>query len=135
MGQHGSGGDEDVGRLGVHLRLTCRTRGGGCWCEKGILWFYCSLAAGPTAEAGCVYPQCGPSEGPLRLLLQLTGFSPLQGYEDWLRHKADNAMNQCPVHFIQHGKLVRKQSRRLRVSNTVLLPPKLGTVRTQKASV
>lgn len=82
-----------------------------------------------------MYPQCGPSEGPLRLLLQLTGFSPLQGYEDWLRHKADNAMNQCPVHFIQHGKLVRKQSRRLRVSNTVLLPPKLGTVRTQKASV
>lgn len=26
-------------------------------------------------------------------------------------------MNQCPVHFIQHGKLVRKQSRKLRVSN------------------
>lgn len=25
-------------------------------------------------------------------------------------------MNQCPVHFIQHGKLVRKQSRKLRVS-------------------
>lgn len=24
-------------------------------------------------------------------------------------------MNQCPVHFIQHGKLVRKQSRKLRV--------------------
>lgn len=47
-----------------------------------------------------------------------------QGYEDWLRHKADNAMNQCPVHFIQHGKLVRKQSRKLRVSNpgTVLQP-------------
>ncbi|KAK9401776.1 putative phospholipid-transporting ATPase IH [Crotalus adamanteus] len=38
-----------------------------------------------------------------------------QGYEDWLRHKADNAMNQCPVHFIRHGKLVRKQSRKLRV--------------------
>lgn len=39
-----------------------------------------------------------------------------QGYEDWLRHKADNAMNQCPVHCVQHGRLVRKQSRKLRVS-------------------
>ncbi|KAG9339493.1 hypothetical protein JZ751_023633 [Albula glossodonta] len=38
-----------------------------------------------------------------------------KGYEDWLRHKADNAINQCPVHFIQHGKVVRKQSRKLRV--------------------
>ena len=48
----------------------------------------------------------------------LTGVSPgsRQGYEDWLRHKADNAMNQCPVHFVQHGRLVRKQSRKLRVS-------------------
>lgn len=30
-------------------------------------------------------------------------------------------MNQCPVHFIQHGKLVRKQSRKLRVSNYDLI--------------
>uniref|UniRef100_A0A6I8PIH3 Phospholipid-transporting ATPase n=1 Tax=Ornithorhynchus anatinus TaxID=9258 RepID=A0A6I8PIH3_ORNAN len=44
-----------------------------------------------------------------------------QGYEDWLRHKADNAMNQCPVHFIQHGKLVRKQSRKLRVGDIVMV--------------
>lgn len=44
-------------------------------------------------------------------------FTLFQGYEDWLRHKADNAINHCPVHFIQHGKLVRKQSRKLRVSN------------------
>lgn len=38
-----------------------------------------------------------------------------QGYEDWLRHKADNSVNQCPVHVVQHGKVVRKQSRKLRV--------------------
>lgn len=38
-----------------------------------------------------------------------------QGYEDWLRHKADNSINQCPVHVVQHGKVVRKQSRKLRV--------------------
>uniref|UniRef100_A0A8C5WV84 Phospholipid-transporting ATPase n=1 Tax=Laticauda laticaudata TaxID=8630 RepID=A0A8C5WV84_LATLA len=44
-----------------------------------------------------------------------------QGYEDWLRHKADNAMNQCPVHFIHHGKLVRKQSRKLRVGDIVMV--------------
>ncbi|XP_042637091.1 phospholipid-transporting ATPase IH [Orycteropus afer afer] len=44
-----------------------------------------------------------------------------KGYEDWLRHKADNAMNQCPVHFIQHGKLVRKQSRKLRVGDIVMV--------------
>lgn len=42
-----------------------------------------------------------------------------QGYEDWLRHKADNSVNQCPVHVVQHGKVVRKQSRKLRVWNTV----------------
>lgn len=44
-----------------------------------------------------------------------------QGYEDWLRHKADKAMNQCPVHFIQHGRLVRKQSRKLRVGDIVMV--------------
>ncbi|KAM4537847.1 phospholipid-transporting ATPase IH isoform 2-T2 [Fundulus diaphanus] len=42
-----------------------------------------------------------------------------QGYEDWLRHKADNAVNQCPVDVVQHGKVVRTQSRRLRVGDVV----------------
>lgn len=45
-------------------------------------------------------------------------FSPLcvhQGYEDWLRHKADNSVNLCPVHVVQHGKVVRQQSRKIRV--------------------
>ncbi|KAL4691271.1 hypothetical protein H8959_014232 [Pygathrix nigripes] len=41
---------------------------------------------------------------PLFFVITVTAIK--QGYEDWLRHKADNAMNQCPVHFIQHGKLV-----------------------------
>nr|XP_015219696.1 PREDICTED: probable phospholipid-transporting ATPase IH isoform X4 [Lepisosteus oculatus] len=45
----------------------------------------------------------------------------VQGYEDWLRHKADNAINQCPVHIIQHGKVVRKQSQKLRVGDIVLV--------------
>ncbi|CAK6442718.1 unnamed protein product [Pipistrellus nathusii] len=56
---------------------------------------------------------------PLFFVITVTAIK--QGYEDWLRHKADNAMNQCPVHFIQHGKLVRKQSRKLRVGDIVLV--------------
>uniref|UniRef100_A0A7N4NUQ6 Phospholipid-transporting ATPase n=1 Tax=Sarcophilus harrisii TaxID=9305 RepID=A0A7N4NUQ6_SARHA len=56
---------------------------------------------------------------PLFFVIAVTAIK--QGYEDWLRHKADNAMNQCPVHFIQHGKLVRKQSRNLRVGDVVMV--------------
>ncbi|ELW47486.1 putative phospholipid-transporting ATPase IH, partial [Tupaia chinensis] len=56
---------------------------------------------------------------PLFFVITVTAIK--QGYEDWLRHKADNAMNQCPVHFVQHGKLVRKQSRKLRVGDIVMV--------------
>ncbi|XP_053166190.1 phospholipid-transporting ATPase IH isoform X3 [Hemicordylus capensis] len=56
---------------------------------------------------------------PLFFVITVTAIK--QGYEDWLRHKADNAMNQCPVHFIRHGKLVRKQSRKLRVGDIVMV--------------
>ncbi|XP_023608241.1 probable phospholipid-transporting ATPase IH, partial [Myotis lucifugus] len=56
---------------------------------------------------------------PLFFVITVTAIK--QGYEDWLRHKADNAINQCPVHFIQHGKLVRKQSRKLRVGDIVMV--------------
>ncbi|GCB66302.1 hypothetical protein scyTo_0004941 [Scyliorhinus torazame] len=43
-----------------------------------------------------------------------------QGYEDWLRHKADNAVNKCPVLVVQDGKVVQKQSRKLRVGDIVM---------------
>ncbi|XP_075446799.1 phospholipid-transporting ATPase IH isoform X7 [Ascaphus truei] len=56
---------------------------------------------------------------PLFFVITVTAIK--QGYEDWLRHKADNAMNQYPVHVIQHGKLVRKQSRKLRVGDIVMV--------------
>ncbi|XP_070236817.1 phospholipid-transporting ATPase IH isoform X2 [Bos mutus] len=56
---------------------------------------------------------------PLFFVITVTAIK--QGYEDWLRHKADNAMNQCPVHFVQHGRLVRKQSRKLRVGDIVMV--------------
>ncbi|XP_041637884.1 phospholipid-transporting ATPase IH isoform X1 [Cheilinus undulatus] len=54
---------------------------------------------------------------PLFFVITVTAIK--QGYEDWLRHKADNAVNQCPVHVVQHGKVVRKQSRKLRVGDVV----------------
>ncbi|XP_015267253.1 PREDICTED: probable phospholipid-transporting ATPase IH, partial [Gekko japonicus] len=56
---------------------------------------------------------------PLFFVITVTAIK--QGYEDWLRHKADNGMNQCPVHFIRHGKLVRKQSHKLKVGDIVMV--------------
>ncbi|KAM7365290.1 hypothetical protein PAMP_016233 [Pampus punctatissimus] len=41
---------------------------------------------------------------PLFFVITVTAIK--QGYEDWLRHKADNSVNQCPVHVVQHGKVV-----------------------------
>ncbi|XP_054127488.1 phospholipid-transporting ATPase IH isoform X2 [Melozone crissalis] len=62
-----------------------------------------------------------PVTSGLPLLFVITVTAIKQGYEDWLRHKADNAINHCPVHFIQHGKLVRKQSQKLRVGDIVMV--------------
>uniref|UniRef100_A0AAQ5ZFS8 Phospholipid-transporting ATPase n=1 Tax=Amphiprion ocellaris TaxID=80972 RepID=A0AAQ5ZFS8_AMPOC len=56
---------------------------------------------------------------PLFFVITVTAIK--QGYEDWLRHKADNAVNKCPVHVVQHGKVLRKQSRKLRVGDVVLV--------------
>ncbi|CAG06658.1 unnamed protein product, partial [Tetraodon nigroviridis] len=56
---------------------------------------------------------------PLFFVITVTAIK--QGYEDWLRHKADNSVNQCPVHVVQHGKVIRKQSRKLRVGDVVFV--------------
>uniref|UniRef100_A0A3Q2YSF4 Phospholipid-transporting ATPase n=1 Tax=Hippocampus comes TaxID=109280 RepID=A0A3Q2YSF4_HIPCM len=56
---------------------------------------------------------------PLFFVITVTAIK--QGYEDWLRHKADNAVNQCPVHVLQHGKVICKQSRKLRVGDIVFV--------------
>ncbi|XP_067116303.1 phospholipid-transporting ATPase IH isoform X2 [Osmerus mordax] len=56
---------------------------------------------------------------PLFFVITVTAIK--QGYEDWLRHKADNSINQCPVLVVQHGKVIRKQSRNLRVGDVVLV--------------
>ncbi|XP_035390774.1 probable phospholipid-transporting ATPase IH isoform X6 [Electrophorus electricus] len=56
---------------------------------------------------------------PLFFVITVTAIK--QGYEDWLRHKADNAINRCPVHVVQDGKVVCKQSRKLQVGDVVLV--------------
>ncbi|XP_056287053.1 phospholipid-transporting ATPase IH isoform X5 [Pseudoliparis swirei] len=56
---------------------------------------------------------------PLFFVITVTAIK--QGYEDWLRHKADNSVNQCPVHVVHHGKVVRKQSQKLRVGDVVFM--------------
>ncbi|XP_061655264.1 phospholipid-transporting ATPase IH isoform X1 [Phyllopteryx taeniolatus] len=56
---------------------------------------------------------------PLFFVITVTAIK--QGYEDWLRHKADNAVNQCPVHVLQRGKVIRKQSHKLRVGDIVFV--------------
>uniref|UniRef100_A0A1A8PNA1 Phospholipid-transporting ATPase n=1 Tax=Nothobranchius rachovii TaxID=451742 RepID=A0A1A8PNA1_9TELE len=56
---------------------------------------------------------------PLFFVITVTAIK--QGYEDWLRHKADNEVNGAPVFVVRSGCLVQKQSRRLRVGDVVLV--------------
>lgn len=39
----------------------------------------------------------------------------LQGYEDWLRHKADNEVNKYPVMVLEGGRRIRKESEKIKV--------------------
>lgn len=39
----------------------------------------------------------------------------LQGYEDWLRHKADNEVNKYPVTVLEGGRRIRKESEKIKV--------------------
>lgn len=39
----------------------------------------------------------------------------LQGYEDWLRHKADNEVNKYPVTVLENGCRIRKESEKIKV--------------------
>ncbi|KAI4831656.1 hypothetical protein KUCAC02_001191 [Chaenocephalus aceratus] len=70
-----------------------------------------------------------PITSGLPLFFVITVTSIKQGYEDWLRHKADNSVNQCPVHVVQHGKVVRKQSRKLRMTAPASLRQPVWTER------
>ncbi|XP_055499958.1 phospholipid-transporting ATPase IG isoform X3 [Leucoraja erinacea] len=42
-----------------------------------------------------------------------------QGYEDWLRHKADNSVNKSPVYIVNSGRIVEKQSEKIQVGDIV----------------
>ncbi|XP_060688382.1 phospholipid-transporting ATPase 11C isoform X2 [Hemiscyllium ocellatum] len=42
-----------------------------------------------------------------------------QGYEDWLRHKADHSVNKSPVYVVDGGKIVEKQSEKIQVGDIV----------------
>uniref|UniRef100_A0A8B9KQ32 Phospholipid-transporting ATPase n=1 Tax=Astyanax mexicanus TaxID=7994 RepID=A0A8B9KQ32_ASTMX len=43
----------------------------------------------------------------------------VQGYEDWLRHKADNEVNGAPVFVVRSGSLVQTRSKNIRVGDIV----------------
>uniref|UniRef100_A0A8C5CJH9 Phospholipid-transporting ATPase n=1 Tax=Gadus morhua TaxID=8049 RepID=A0A8C5CJH9_GADMO len=56
---------------------------------------------------------------PLFFVITVTAIK--QGYEDWLRHKADCSINECPVDVVQQGKAARTQSHKLRVGDVVVV--------------
>lgn len=38
-----------------------------------------------------------------------------QGYEDWLRHKADNEVNKYQVTVLEDGRRIQKESEKIKV--------------------
>uniref|UniRef100_A0A8C1SL54 Phospholipid-transporting ATPase n=1 Tax=Cyprinus carpio TaxID=7962 RepID=A0A8C1SL54_CYPCA len=42
-----------------------------------------------------------------------------QGYEDWLRHKADKEVNKYPVTVLEDGRSVKKESEKIKVGDVV----------------
>ncbi|KAK7939308.1 hypothetical protein WMY93_002634 [Mugilogobius chulae] len=54
---------------------------------------------------------------PLFFVITVTAIK--QGYEDWLRHKADNEVNGAPVYVVRSGSLVQTRSKNIRVGDIV----------------
>ncbi|KAG2463604.1 AT11C ATPase, partial [Polypterus senegalus] len=54
---------------------------------------------------------------PLFFVITVTAIK--QGYEDWLRHKADNEVNKYPVTVLENGKRNRKESKNIKVGDIV----------------
>ncbi|XP_078420082.1 putative phospholipid-transporting ATPase IF isoform X2 [Cetorhinus maximus] len=54
---------------------------------------------------------------PLFFVITVTAIK--QGYEDWLRHRADNEVNNTPVYVIRSGGLVQTRSQNIRVGDIV----------------
>ncbi|TNN53071.1 putative phospholipid-transporting ATPase IF [Liparis tanakae] len=54
---------------------------------------------------------------PLFFVITVTAIK--QGYEDWLRYKADNEVNGAPVFVVRSGSLVQTKSKNIRVGDIV----------------
>ncbi|XP_066104923.1 phospholipid-transporting ATPase IG isoform X4 [Saccopteryx bilineata] len=54
---------------------------------------------------------------PLFFVITVTAIK--QGYEDWLRHRADNEVNKRTVYIIENAKRVRKESEKIKVGDVV----------------
>uniref|UniRef100_A0A671UQF0 Phospholipid-transporting ATPase n=1 Tax=Sparus aurata TaxID=8175 RepID=A0A671UQF0_SPAAU len=54
---------------------------------------------------------------PLFFVITVTAIK--QGYEDWLRHKADNEVNKYPVTVLENGCRIRKESEKIKVGDVV----------------
>ncbi|XP_056269785.1 phospholipid-transporting ATPase IF isoform X4 [Pseudoliparis swirei] len=54
---------------------------------------------------------------PLFFVITITAIK--QGYEDWLRYKADNEVNGAPVFVVRSGSLVQTKSKNIRVGDIV----------------
>ncbi|XP_065115436.1 phospholipid-transporting ATPase IF isoform X3 [Paramisgurnus dabryanus] len=54
---------------------------------------------------------------PLFFVITVTAIK--QGYEDWLRHNADNEVNGAPVFVVRSGSLVQTRSKNIRVGDIV----------------
>ncbi|XP_061089727.1 phospholipid-transporting ATPase IG isoform X1 [Conger conger] len=52
---------------------------------------------------------------PLFFVITVTAIK--QGYEDWLRHKADNEVNKYPVTVLEDGRRTRKESEKIKVGD------------------
>ncbi|XP_019718866.1 phospholipid-transporting ATPase IG isoform X3 [Hippocampus comes] len=54
---------------------------------------------------------------PLCFVITVTAIK--QGYEDWLRHKADNEVNKYPVTVLENGLRLRKESEKIKVGDVL----------------
>ncbi|XP_062856545.1 phospholipid-transporting ATPase 11C [Trichomycterus rosablanca] len=54
---------------------------------------------------------------PLFFVITVTAIK--QGYEDWLRHKADKEVNKYPVRVLEDGRPARKESEKIKVGDIV----------------
>uniref|UniRef100_A0A674P8J9 Uncharacterized protein n=1 Tax=Takifugu rubripes TaxID=31033 RepID=A0A674P8J9_TAKRU len=64
-------------------------------------------------------PPTSPVTSGLPLFFVITVTAIKQGYEDWLRHKADNEVNGAPVFVVRSGSLVQTRSKNIRVGDIV----------------